>query len=120
MKKLLTILGLLCLPAITNAEETNIPIEEEPEEIPDYPGKNHHRLPARPINCTISTETGVSIPGVSTSEILSFEIYDESGELCLASFNDEMEFVSFLFSLEGEYVIRFVTENKSYTGYISL
>lgn len=120
MKTLLFFLAALFSLSVINAEEIKLPLKETPEENPPKDNFNRHRLPGRPIMCSIDSETGVSIPGVDSSEIISFEIYDESGELCFATFNNEQDFVSFLFSLEGNYVIRFVTDEKQYKGYVSL
>lgn len=120
MKKLIIILITLLFSVNLYAEDKTIPIKETPGDIPTDPGKNHHRMPGKQIMCTIDSENGVYIEEIPTSEIISFDIYDESGELCFASFNNEEEFVGFLFSLEGEYVIRFVTIDKTYSGFISL
>lgn len=118
-EKILLLLGVLFFTANAIAEDKIIPIEDIPVDDPELPG-HRHKIPGRPISCTLSTETGVNIPGLETSEIISFDVYDLSGELCLASFSNDMEFVTFLFSLEGDYTLRFMTDGRIYTGYISL
>ena len=102
------------------AFDLNIPLKENPEKEPPITEDNRHRMPGKQIMCTITSENGVSIEGISSADILFFDIYDASGELCFASYNNEEDFVDFLFSLEGEYVIQFVTTDKTYTGFISL
>ena len=118
MKKLILIFALLFSAAQLGADDVRLPLipgeDPEPEEFP------RHKLPVRPVTCTISSENGVNISGVETSDIISFDVYDQSGELCLASFINDMDFVTFLFSLEGDYTLRFVTDGKTYIGYISL
>lgn len=126
MKKFLTIASSLLFAFSTVfAEDVDLPLtEDDSDENQTSKDKGElpkgHRMPSRPVQCTISTETGVTISGVETDDIISFELFDESGELCFATFNNGFDFASFLFSLEGDYVIRFVTENKTYSGYISL
>ena len=121
MKKYLLILNLLLANFSMMAEDVTLPLKgSNNSDDPELPNPNRHRMPGKQIMCTIDSEKGVYIEGVPTSEIMSFDIYDESGELCFASYNNEEEFVGFLFSLEGEYVILFVTTDKTYSGFISL
>ena len=91
--------------------------DEEPEnEIPTNPvGRRSKRIP---LSGEI-TSSGVSIPGVETSNIISFEIYDASG-ICLGIYSDDMDFVNALFSLSGEYEIVLVTENTTFAGIIEI
>jgi len=77
------------------------------------------RAPSKPISCHISESTGVVIPGVDKSDIISFEVYNENG-ICLASLTEESEFISFLFSLSEPVEIRIITDQYIYHGYISL
>ena len=90
--------------------------EEEPY-VPDL-SSGRHRSNRRPLSGEI-TSSGVSIPGVEISDIISFEIYDPSG-ICLGIYSDEMDFVNALFSLNGEYEIVFVTENTTFAGIIEI
>lgn len=91
--------------------------DEEPEnEIPSNPvGRRSNR---RPLTGEI-TSSGVSIPGVEISDIISFEIYDQSS-ICLGIYSDEMDFVNALFSLSGEYEIVLVTENTTLVGIVEV
>ena len=122
-KHIVTAALILLLSQSASALDLYLPLL--PADQPDEPIENDdkhkgHRMPAHYVPCTISDETGVNISGVETSEINSYNIYDASGEPCFASYNNEEDFVDFLFSLEGEYVIQFVTPDKTYTGFISL
>lgn len=76
------------------------------------------RIPPKPIYCTISPE-GISVAGLS-EDIITYEVWNETSEICLASFNEEQKFLDFLFNQSGEFQITFVTENYCISGYISI
>ena len=75
------------------------------------------RTPPMSIYCVISQTDGVNIVGL-IEEITSYEIWDTASEINFASFSEEAEFLDFLFSLTGEYKIKFETENYYIIGYI--
>lgn len=78
------------------------------------------RTVARRIVCTIS-EDGVEIDSsVADGGILSYEVWDEAGEICLAAYADEHEFVAALAMFRGSYQLRFLTAEYALVGYISL
>lgn len=77
-----------------------------------------HRIPPRPISCTISND-GIIIPDVDTSEIISFEIYAIDGS-CISTLIDSESFISTLYHLNGEYEIRLITDTYIFKGYIYL
>lgn len=76
------------------------------------------RIPPKPIYCTISRD-GLYVAGL-TEDIITYEIWNETSEIFLASFNEEQEFLDFLFNQSGEFQITFVTENYCISGYISI
>ena len=76
------------------------------------------RIPAGIVVCIISTE-GIQM-GVEPDGILSYEIWDTDGEICVASYTEESDFINALFSMEGEYQIHFSTEEYSYIGYVTI
>lgn len=88
-----------------------MPIDEEPA----FPDKrmrdNPERIPA------LISENGVAIERVSESEIESYDIYASSG-IQVGSFVSGAEFATTLFSLEGEYEVRFTTSEYVYIGYV--
>lgn len=57
---------------------------------------------------------------VEPGDILSYEIWDTDGEICIASYTEESDFINALFSMEGEYQIHFSTEEYSYIGYTTI
>lgn len=76
-----------------------------------------HRLPARPIILIIQ-EDGI-ISTINTEAIISYEILDIDGLVCIASFTEETEFTNYLFIYPGEYQIRLLAEDYYYVGEIS-
>ncbi|MDE5795615.1 MAG: hypothetical protein K2H75_00745 [Muribaculaceae bacterium] len=102
-----------CVVTLTQNYNPESGVRSEDEPI------KHHRLPSRSIEGTISTTEGVIIPGVNSSDLLSYELYDESG-VCIAMFSEADDFISFLFSQSGSFEIRFTTKNYIYVGYMVL
>lgn len=92
---------------------------EDSEEIIEIP--NRRRLPGRRVMCEISRENGITISQSGISEnIVSYEVYDSYG-CCVAIFSDEAGFIDFLFSgISGEYILRFKTDNRAYSGMVCL
>lgn len=82
----------------------------------DYDGR---RCPSHPIICTIQDD-GI-ICDISTEDIISYEIWtnDINENVCLAYFNNDIDFSQYLFSLSGNYQIRITTEYYYFIGYIS-
>jgi len=91
-------------------------IIEKPEN-PENPeeGNQERRIPSRPVQCTIDPEGGVQFVGMDKPDILSFEVYDLSGE-CVAVFGDEAAFLEYLFAQTGELQIRLITADWAYIG----
>ena len=125
MKNPIRVLALAgCLFLISEAYAVNdgiynltmVKIDTRGNKNPD--NRNGRRSKERPITGEI-TSSGVSIPGVEISDIISFEIYDPSG-ICLGIYSDEMDFVNALFSLSGEFEIVFVTENTTFAGIVEV
>lgn len=81
-------------------------------------GEGGNRIPSRPLSCIID-ENGISFPLGETPEFNAFEIYD-SQEFLIAVFIDQFEFIDFLFSLKGAYLICLSTEDYNYFGWIEL
>ena len=95
-------------------EETD---DEEEEHVKD-PGRRH-RLPSQHVLCVISMETGISIPGMDSSEIVGYEIRDASGNT-VAILADEASFIETLFSLSGEYRLIFRLPGRTLAGWINI
>lgn len=81
--------------------------------------KEGRRKPTHPITIYIDSESGVTIPGHNTEDILGYEILTVDGDP-VASFVDEEDFITFIFSAEGTYEIRLQFEEVTLKGYIDL
>ena len=108
-------------PAPTSDLGTTLQPSPKPSPVPppdlDIVGKRD--MPA-PLFCSISREHGVQTDPTLFG-IISYGIWDESGEMCTASFIDELSFVNAVFSLpEGSYQIRLETTDCYYCGIISI
>ena len=89
-------------------------LEPQKNDLPEY-GK---RIPSRPIECTISQDSGVTIYDCP-DEIVSYEIWDADGNSCLTLCSEESDFLNDLFSLTGDFQIRFNSSDYTYVGYLS-
>lgn len=89
-----------------------------PQDGPDY-DPPIHRSPADAYICSITPENGVEISG-TTDEIISYEIWDATGTVCIAYFTNEEEFVEYLFSLNGDFQLVFFFEDYTLTGEITV
>lgn len=119
--RIITIVGLLIGNIIlSHAEQTIVLSIDGIDDFPVPTSPIGNRLPARRIVCTISDD-GVEIDSsVADDGILSYEVWDEAGEICLAAYVDEHEFVAALAMFRGTYQLRFLTAEYALVGYISL
>ncbi len=116
----LIICALLALCAMPlqriSADTVDIPLQQNsnPDEN-DVPGLGH-RMPSRPIQCVIDTDTKevTLIPYVD--DILSYEIWDEAQTIMLFSTDEPAEFVDHLLTSPSPVTIVITTNNKSYVG----
>jgi lipoprotein-anchoring transpeptidase ErfK/SrfK len=105
-----------------SAETYTITVHKQPvltDQIVKNVSHEGHRTPPIAIVCTISDTDGLYISTLDNDEILMFGIYDENGN-CIASYYNEADFISALFTLSGTYEVQFTTEDYTYVGYISL
>lgn len=73
------------------------------------------RIPSRRVQCIISEDSGVDITGCD-EPIVSYEIWDVEGDICLGAYSDESDFINSFFSMTGELQIRFQTKTCAYVG----
>ena len=76
-------------------------------------------MPTRPILCSISVDDGVSFDDGSNPDIVSYEIKDADNNP-IAITGDEADFIQTLFSLTGEYMIQFRTDQYVYLSLIHI
>lgn len=89
------------------------------DRMPDENRNVRHRMPSRPILCSISVEDGVSFDDGANPDIISYEIKDTNNNP-VAVTGDEADFILTLSSLTGEYVIQFRTDECVYYGSICI
>lgn len=84
--------------------------EHEKDKDPDT-----KRQPRRINQCVISHYSGVDITGCD-EPIVSYEVWDVEGDVCLGAYSDESDFIDSFFSMTGELQVRFQTETYTYVG----
>lgn len=89
------------------------------EQNPNEGNENYHRMPTRPVLCNISVEDGVTFCDGSGPDIISYEIKDADNNP-VAVTSDEADFVQTLFSLSGDFVVLFCTDEYVYYGHVNL
>ncbi len=119
----MTALVILSMAALSmhagNMSQTVIVYRTSQQETNDTPTTNQgRRLPTAPRECIISTEN-VTIPGVATSEVLTYEILNEDGILIFSTASEE-NFIECFFSLLEDIEIRLHTESSTYIGFTSM
>lgn len=127
MKKFLTLILITLYCSVTfalnNGQSVQIPLYKSSDTSnhdrkPDESRNVRHRIPSRPILCFISVEDGVSFDDGSNPDIISYEIKDNNNPVAVTG--DETDFIQTLFSLTGEYVILFRTDEYVYYGGICI
>ncbi len=88
------------------------------EEDIEYPNKGH-RIPSKPIECTIDLDNH-RIELTTSEFITTYELWEEDGTYPIATCASDSEFVEFLSVLSGEYQLRLVGEEHVYIGYLEL
>lgn len=132
MKQLLTIISIVCLqliiPGNIYADDNNnlednytVLLHCSDTDNPNNPVNNNkgNRIPQAPLYCNISIENGISINRIDTEDIISFEIYDCNGIL-INLFDNQWDFISTLYSMNGEVIIKLLIAESSYTGSLYL
>ncbi len=121
--KISILLFTILSPVTVYAEQTTmfldkVQLDDTGRQIEPKP--NGNRLPARRVMCTIGDD-GVRIDGyIAEDDILSYEVWDASGEVCVASFADERDFINGLKLMYGDYQVRFAVADYLFIGYITL
>ena len=98
--------------ALTLSEiEQNDPIFSDDTPIGNRSGQSK-------VLCTM-TPNNISISGMDINDVYSFDVLDSDG-LLIAKFSNESDFLDFIFSTRGYFEIRFVLENTTLCGHITL
>lgn len=78
--------------------------------------KNGHRSRAISYMCIIN-DSGIELIGIDKSEVFMYILEDKNTSLC-HYFQDEKEFVNYIFNNKSDYVISIYTFDLVLTGYI--
>lgn len=77
-----------------------------------------HRMPSYTM-CTVDFTTE-NIESNTQYAVTTYELWDEEGEVMLASYTSDNELVEYMSGISGPYQLRLVTEEYLYIGYIEL
>ena len=106
--------------ANSGSEDVFVNLNKKPKNDPD-PNKptnpKENRQPSMPIYCMISQQNGLLCDMID-EEILSYEIWDLDDTICYGLFVNEDEFISYIFNISGNYLIKLQTANYYYYGYV--
>ena len=122
MKKIITI--IIALMAIITfdvypAPETPTTVAlKELEDYSELPDKGNRTSPTYG-TCVIDF-SNFAIATERIPMIISYELWDGTGEEIVVSYPNDYDMVTFMSSLSGCYQLRLVTEDSTYIGYIEL
>lgn len=119
-KFIITIIFLIVglMPSILYAGESDayeIPLAPYNPDLMDWP----KRMPPKGIHCVIDLEEGVVIYGIDAADVISYEIYTETGET-IGIFTDEQGFLFCLRNCIGIYRLVFRIPSAAYSGSLTL
>ena len=118
MKPLFTI--LLVLLSITNfktiAANQQL-VTMTVTKIDDYVKGN--RAPSKSIDCTIDFGTYTIISSFA-QDVIRYDVYSENSSELLYSTDNESDFIEYMETLDGEYVVVFNAADYKYIGVITL
>lgn len=123
MKKILSIIflsafALLSVVAKANDNPTyDVPLDQDEDHRPGVSDKGR-RIPIRPMMCTI-TPNGIQST-INPTDIISYEIWDETDEICLVVSMDGMACVNYIYTHSGDFLFRIITESRTYIGYLTI
>lgn len=77
------------------------------------------RMPAAPISCQIDFNA-LSITSDRLPTVLSYELWNDTGESMIISYSNDYDMVSCMASLAGVFQLRLISAETSYIGYMEL
>lgn len=99
------------------SEFLSVPLKKQKKEYNQELDTEGVRMPSRNIICLISINEFRS--EIDPDDIISYEIWDETNQICKASFINEKPFCQYLFDSPDDYCIRISTGDFIYVGFIS-
>ena len=106
------------MKAEQSSPQVIVSLSEEEDDIPEE-NPFGWRIPAPPTTCLVDF-ANLSITSDRLPIVLSYELWDEAGDIMLISYSNDYDMVTFMTSLTGGYQLRLVTEENTYIGYIEL
>lgn len=115
-------MGMLALQPFTvqniSADTIDIPLNQVPGSDNVEDPKIGERIPARPIHCTIDTDTKEVILTPYVEDIVAYEIWDEGHNVLLFSTDDPAEFVDQVMTYDTPVLIAISSADHTYIGYL--
>jgi hypothetical protein len=81
--------------------------------------KNPHKLPHKQVTCEITKNNVIKLYNIE-KQVGIFELWNYNEDYCYISTSDELTFSNFIFSLSGNYIIRFICNDYILIGNINL
>lgn len=121
MRNLLTILALILLVAAPYSMEAadtprrTIVLKKTPRN-PKEPDKFGKRIPSPLLYCYVDKENGIQ--QLDTSDVESFQVWDDDDTGPMVAFSDEFLFVDYILNTPPRGIVKLYTENYIYIGNI--
>ena len=96
----------------------SVSLAQSDNEYREKPEKGHRTSPTYE-TCVIDF-SNFAIATERIPMIISYELWDGTGEEIVVSYPNDYDMVTFMSSLSGCYQLRLVTEDSTYIGYIEL
>lgn len=116
---LILLLCPMCMAAssVCTLMLSKVILSESPDEKKETPIRQ--RTPSATIECVI-TQEGISVQNssVNLADAISYELWEADADMCVAVYSDEISFIDGLFSMTGEFQIRFIFEDYELIGYL--
>lgn len=103
--------------AASSTTRHSVPLKKHRNENTRILDQEGTRMPPRAIFALISANEFQS--DIDPNDIISYEIWDESDNTCLASFSEDIHFCQYLFNTPDYYLIKIFTADYIYVGFIS-
>ena len=120
LSKILSAMILSFAPITVLADTVEFPIVQLPDlDEQDTPGKGH-RIPSRPVNCSIDFDAKTVYTAPMVEDIESYEIWNEARTILMGSYADDSDFVEALSATTEPVAIVLTTATTRYVGYYSM
>ena len=121
ISKLLSVLVLSFATLTALCDTVDLPLIQLPD-LDDNNDKTNigHRIPQRPVNCSIDFDAKTVYTAPMVEDIESYEIWNEARTILLGSYADDSDFVEALSATTEPVAIVLTTSTTRYVGYYSM